>query len=398
MGKAAKGKMAKKDHIYVAGEPIAIDLDAAKRVKDPLAIEAVDYIEIFSANAKQTAYFYSRAFGFRPLAYRGPETGYKKAATYVLQQNEITLVISGPLTLDHWMAPYVMIHGDTVKDVAFRVPDVEAFYAETTRRGASTAEHPTKWEDAGGHVKRAAIYTYGDTVHSAVERRDYKGCFWPGFVPYEKYFEPIPSQAEPGLLNVDHVVGNVEEGKMEHWVKFYEQVLGFTEMIHFTDEEISTEYSALMSKVMTNGSSKIKLPINEPAESKRKSQIEEYLEFHHGPGVQHIALRTDDIIKSVKDLRRRGVNFLRVPKTYYDEVPGRVGDIKEDLAAIAELGILADRDDDGYLLQIFTKPVHDRPTLFFEIIQREGSQGFGAGNFKALFEALEREQDRRGNL
>ncbi|MCB0344309.1 MAG: 4-hydroxyphenylpyruvate dioxygenase [Bdellovibrionales bacterium] len=390
--------MKKKEHKVIPGEALPFDPEAAKRVDDPLAIDAVAYVEIFAANAKQTAYFYTRAFGFRPLAYRGPETGYRNAATYVLEQNDITLVISGPLTLSHWMAPYVMIHGDTVKDVAFRVPDVEAFYAETMMRGARSAESPTIWRDESGFVKRAAIYTYGETVHSAVERGEYKGCYWPGFVPYEDYFESIPSQTEPGLMNVDHVVGNVEEGQMEHWVKFYEDVLGFKEMIHFTDEDISTEYSALMSKVMTNGTSKIKLPINEPAEAKRKSQIEEYLEFHQGPGVQHIALRTDNIIHTVKDLRRRGVNFLRVPKAYYDEVPARVGSIKEDLAAIAGLGILADRDDDGYLLQIFTKPVHDRPTLFFEIIQREGSQGFGAGNFKALFEALEREQDLRGNL
>jgi 4-hydroxyphenylpyruvate dioxygenase len=285
-----------------------------------------------------------------------------------------------------------------VRDVSYRVPDCEAIYYEALARGAKSAEAPLQWEDAAGVVKRAAIKTYGDTIHSFVERRNYKGLFWPGFVPYENIAPEVTQPPEGLLRRVDHVVGNVELGKMDYWVRFYEDILGFSQLKHFSDKDISTEYSALMSKVMWGGSGKIKMPINEPAHGKRKSQIEEYLDFNGGPGVQHIAMQTDDIITTIERLRVSGARFLRVPQTYYDEVPERVGSIKEDLKKISTLGILVDRDEDGYLLQIFTKPLQDRPTLFFEIIQREGSQGFGKGNFKALFEAIEREQELRGNL
>lgn len=369
-----------------------------KKIKDPVSIEAVDYIEIFAANARQAAYYYSQAFGFTPVAYRGPETGYRDAATYVLRQNKVTFVITSPLSMRHWMSAYVMVHGDTAKDIAFRVADCDAFYEHAIKQGAKSAEPPTEWEDENGTIKRAGIYTYGETIHSIVERKDYKGTFWPGFVPYKDVFPEMPHSSPVGLITVDHVVGNVELGQMETWVKYYSKVLGFTEMKHFTDDDISTEYSALMSKVMTDGKNKIKFPINEPAQGKRKSQIDEYLEFHEGPGVQHVALITNDIIKTVSELKQRGVQFLNVPKTYYEELSGRVGKIKEDIKKLAELGILVDRDDDGYLLQLFTKPVHDRPTLFFEIIQRRGSKGFGVGNFKALFQSIEREQEMRGNL
>lgn len=365
---------------------------------DPLAIEAIDYVEIYAENAKQTAYFFCQAFGFTPVAYRGPETKFPQVASYVLQQQKITLVISSPLRMTHPIANSVLVHGTTAKDVALRVPNCEAFYYEAIKRGAESVQAPTVWEDENGRVIKAAIKTYGDTIHSIVERSTYKGLFWPGFVPFSEISDWKPVGDDVGLIVIDHVVGNVELGKMNHWVGFYEKVLGFSQMLHFTEDDISTEYSALMSKVMHNGNGKIKFPINEPAEGKRKSQIDEYLEFHNGPGVQHIALGCKDIIATVSALRKRGVQFLSVPKTYYEDIPTRVGEIKEDLEKIAMLGILVDRDDDGYLLQLFTKPVQDRPTLFFEIIQREGSRGFGIGNFKALFEAIEREQARRGNL
>lgn len=365
---------------------------------DPLAIEAIDFIELQAANARQASYYYTHAFGFTPIAYRGPETGFREGASYVLQQNSATMVISTYLRSSHPMSLQVAAHGDTVLDVAFRVKNCEQFYLEAMRRGAQSALAPTSFEDESGVTKRAAIRTYGHNIHSIVERTSYKGAFWPGFVPYAELFPPPATLGDVGIESIDHVVGNVELGAMDRWVKFYEQVLGFTEMLHFSDKEISTEYSALMSKVMANGTGKVKFPINEPAEGRRKSQIDEYLDFHAGPGVQHVALATKDILHTVEELRRRGVHFLRVPAAYYDAVPSRVGAIKEDLKKIATLGILVDRDDDGYLLQLFTKPVHDRPTLFFEVIQREGSQGFGAGNFKALFEAIEREQALRGNL
>ncbi len=367
-------------------------------VGDPLGIESIDFIELHAANARQASYYYVHAFGFTPLAYRGPETGFRDGASYVVRQKNATIVISSYLRSTHTYSKLVAAHGDTVLDVAFRVKNCEQFYAEAMRRGARSALVPTRYEDDRGVVKRAGICTYGNNIHSIVERQDYTGSFFPGFVPYTEAFPGTEVYTDVGIEAIDHVVGNVELGAMNKWVKFYEDVLGFTEMLHFSDKEISTEYSALMSKVMANGSGKVKFPINEPAEGKRKSQIDEYLDFHCGPGVQHVALGTKDILKTVEALRQRGVYFLRVPETYYDAVPARVGSIKEDLKKISALGILVDRDDDGYLLQLFTKPVHDRPTLFFEVIQREGSLGFGAGNFKALFEAIEREQALRGNL
>lgn len=370
-------------------------------VGDPLAIDAFDHIELWSANARQSAYFYQHAFGFSPVAYAGPETGDRDRASYVLSQGDITLVITTPLKSTSEPGAQIALHGDFVKHVALRVPNAAGFYETTVRRGAVGSEAPVDIAGPDGIVRRAAIRTYGNVTHPLIERTSFKGVFMPGFVGTETV---LPSLAQAswgspiGLSSIDHVVGNVELGKMEHWVRFYERTLGFSQLQHFSDSDISTEYSALMSKVMRDGTGKIKFPINEPATGKRKSQIEEYLEFNNGPGVQHIALQSRDIIGTVTELRRRGVSFLRVPQTYYQEVPKRVGKIKEDLTRIAELGILVDRDDDGYLLQIFTKPVQDRPTLFFEIIQREGSQGFGVGNFKALFEAIEREQGQRGNL
>ena len=376
-----------------------LPLDPAKKVSgDPLSIDAIDYIEFWVGNAKQAAYYYTYVWGFEPVAYRGPETGYPEASTYVLQQNDIRFLLTAPTRMTHPIAANTLRHGDTVHDIAFRVPNCEAFYLETIKRGATSAANPKIFSDDRGNIKHAAIHTYGDVVHSIVDRSAYEGLFWPGFVPYLDLFPAIPLGEKIGLLNVDHIVGNVELGKMNHWVKWYEDVLGFTEMLHFTDEQISTEYSALMSKVLSNGTGKIKFPINEPAVGKRKSQIDEYLDFNYGPGVQHIAMRTENILHSIPALRKRGANFLRVPQSYYDAVPARVGKIKEDLKMIADNGILVDRDDDGYLLQLFTKPLEDRPTLFFEIIQRAGSQGFGVGNFKALFEALEVEQALRGNL
>jgi 4-hydroxyphenylpyruvate dioxygenase len=368
-----------------------------KNIDDALGIDAIDHIELYVGNAKQAVFYFSKAFGMSPFAYRGPETGFREAASYALRQGEIVFVLTTPLSSHHPISSRLLVHADTVHSIALRVPDCSAFYKEAMKRGAQSADEPHTLSDPGGELRSAAIRTYGDCVHTIVERESYKGVFWPGFCDYTDIFPKMQIQ-DAGLIAVDHLVGNVELGKMNHWVAYYEKILGFTEMIHFSDKEISTEYSALMSKVMRDGSGKIKFPINEPASGKRKSQIEEYLNFHNGPGVQHIALRTNNIIDSVTRLKTAGVNFLKVPSAYYDQVPERVGAIKEDLKRIAELGILVDRDDDGYLLQVFTKPVQDRPTLFFEIIQREGSLGFGAGNFKALFEALEREQEQRGNL
>jgi len=369
-----------------------------ERGSDPLSIEGVDYIEIYSGNAKQAAFYYSHGFGFTPVAYRGPETGYRDAVSYVLRQGKVQLILTSPLNTANQINHLTTLHGDTVRDVAFRVPNCEAFFSEAVSRGAEVSMVPTEWQDEQGVARRAAIKTYGDVIHSIIERKNYKGNFWPGFASYESVFGSVPAVESCDVVAVDHVVGNVEFGRMQTWVDFYEQVLGFKEMLHFSDEDISTEYSALMSKVVANGTGKIKLPINEPSEGKRKSQIEEYLQFHNGPGVQHIALLTGDIIKTVSTLRTHDVKFLRVPETYYEDLSQRVGAIDEDLKRIAELGILVDRDDDGYLLQLFSLPVQDRPTLFFEVIQRKGSQGFGVGNFKALFEAIEREQARRGNL
>lgn len=374
-----------------------IEGTSAKVQGDPLAIEAIDYVEVYCENAKMTAYYLCHAFGFTPISYRGPETKYPDAASYLIRQDKINLLITSALRTISPISSQVFIHGTTVKDIALRVPACEAFFHESIKRGAIAIEEPHEFKDEFGTIKRAAIKTYGDTIHSIIERTSYKENFFPGFVPASSMFD-WKTKGDVGLVIIDHIVGNVELGKMNTWVNFYADVLGFQEMTHFTEDDISTEYSALMSKVMHNGDGKIKFPINEPAQGKRKSQIEEYLEFHNGPGVQHLAFGCKDIIKTVGALRERGVQFLNVPHSYYEEVPKRVGEIKEDYKTLEMYGVLVDKDDDGYLLQLFTKPVHDRPTLFFEIIQREGSRGFGVGNFKALFEAIEREQARRGNL
>lgn len=381
------------------GEALALNASSASTNVDPLAIAGIDYVEIYVENARQAALYFANVFGFKPIAYRGPETKHPDSASYVLTQNKATLMLTAPLRASNSIAAQVMLHGMTVHDVAFRVPDCLGFFLEARKRGAQISLEPHSWSDQNGRVKRAALKAYGDTIHSVVERDGYNGNFWPGFVPYEQIFGAPPECANLNDLKViDHVVANVELGRMNVWVDFYEKILGFSQMQQFSDDQISTEYSALMSKVMSGGNGKIKLPINEPAQGKRRSQIEEYLDFHNGPGVQHLAFATNDIITTVRELRRRGVSFLSVPKSYYEAIEQRVGHIKQDLAVIAELGILVDRDDEGYLLQLFTKPLHDRPTLFFEIIQREGSSGFGVGNFKALFEAIERDQAARGNL
>jgi 4-hydroxyphenylpyruvate dioxygenase len=361
---------------------------------DTFPINGTDFIEFYVGNAKQSAHYYRTAWGHRLVGYRGPETGVRDRASYVLMQDTLRLVLTSPLSPDGEIAEHVHTHGDGVHDMAFWVDDARTAYAAAIAHGAQGYQEPTVLRDGDGEVITAAIRTYGDTIHSIVERKNYRGLFLPGFVPVVSPYQP----AGTGLKYVDHCVGNVELGKMNAWVKFYEDVLGFTNILTFDDKTISTEYSALMSKVMANGNGRIKFPINEPAAGKRKSQIDEYLEFYRGPGVQHIAIATDDIIATVRELKSRGVEFLTVPRTYYDTVLDRVGKIDEDIAPLAELGILVDRDDEGYLLQIFTKPVEDRPTLFYEIIQRKGARSFGAGNFKALFEAIEREQALRGNL
>jgi len=361
---------------------------------DTLPINGTDYIEFWVGNAKQSAHYYRAAWGHQLVAYRGRETGVRDRASYLLVQDKLRFVLTSPLGPDGEIAEHIRQHGDGVHDMAFWVDDARAAYAAALAHGAESYQEPTVLQDEQGEIVTAAIRTYGDTIHSIVERRNYRGLFMPGFVGVQSPYMPIGT----GLKYVDHCVGNVELGKMNSWVKFYEDVLGFTNILSFDDKTISTEYSALMSKVMSNGNGRIKFPINEPAAGKKKSQIDEYLEFYRGPGVQHIAIATDDIVKTVKELRSRGVEFLRVPTTYYDTLLDRVGPIDEDVAPLAELGVLVDRDDEGYLLQIFTKPVEDRPTLFYEIIQRKGAKSFGAGNFKALFEAIEREQALRGNL
>jgi 4-hydroxyphenylpyruvate dioxygenase len=343
-------------------------------------------------NALQAAYYYVHAFGFKEVAYAGLETGVRDRASHVLQQGRIRLVLTGALHSDSPIAAHQRKHGDGVKVIALSVPDVDRAYREATTRGAEGVEAPHDISDEHGTVRLATIKTYGETLHTFVGRRDYKGAFLPGYAAVER-------GGDSGmLLGIDHIVGNVELGHMDEWVKYYEDVFGMKEMIHFTDEAISTEYSALMSKVVTDGRGVVKFPLNEPAEGKRKSQIDEYLEFYEGPGAQHIAVATRDIVGTVTALRERGVEFLTIPEAYYDEVPVRVPEVIEQLADLREQGILVDRDDEGYLLQIFTKPVGDRPTVFFEVIERHGARGFGDGNFKALFEAIEREQERRGNL
>jgi 4-hydroxyphenylpyruvate dioxygenase len=363
--------------------------------KDFLPLNGTDYVEFYVGNARQAAHFYRTAFGFQLAAYRGPETGVRDLASYVLVQNKIRFVLTTALQPDHPTADHVRLHGDGVRDIALWVDDAESAWRETTRRGARSIREPETVLDETGEVRLSAIATYGDTIHTFVERSQYRGAFLPGFVAVEGE-DKISRPA--GLKHVDHMVGNVGWGEMDRWVDFYHDVMGFKMFKHFDDSDISTEYSALMSKVMSNGNERVKFPINEPAEGKRKSQIEEYLEFYRGPGVQHIALATDNIIETVGTLRRQGVDFLRVPSTYYDDLQGRIGKIDEPIAELQDLGILVDRDDEGYMLQIFTRPVEDRPTLFYEVIQRKGSRSFGKGNFKALFEAIEREQARRGNL
>ena len=364
--------------------------------QDFMPIQNFDYIEFNVGDARQAAYYFSHGWGFTPIAYAGLETGVRDRSSYVLEQGNVRFVITSPYGPEGAMAEHIKRHGDGVKDVAFRVGDAEQAYREATGRGAPGVMEPVVRKDDYGMVKLASIATYGDTIHTFVERQDYQGAFLPGFRPIASN---VPRRARPaGLAAIDHVVGNVELGKMNEWVAFYERVLGFTQLIHFDDRAISTEYSALMSKVMQNGSGRIKLPINEPAPGRKKSQIEEYLEFYYGPGVQHIALTTSDIVTTVHDLQERGIEFLQTPRNYYENVLDRVGHIAEDIRDLAELSILVDHDDEGYLLQIFSKPVVTRPTVFFEVIERKGARGFGEGNFKALFEALEREQERRGNL
>lgn len=361
---------------------------------DFLPLEGTDYVEFYVGNAKQAAHFYKTAFGFQSLAYSGPETGNHETASYVIRQNKLTFVLTTPLTSNHPITQHILKHGDGIKALSLRVANATDAWQQTTKRGAKSFMEPTTLTDEDGEVVMSGICTYGDTVHLFIERKNYHGAFMPGYKIWKSHYNPT----DTGLLYVDHCVGNVGWNQMNVWVAFYENVMGFRNILTFDDTDISTEYSALMSKVMSNGNGFVKFPINEPAEGKKKSQVEEFLEFYNGEGVQHVALATNNIIETVTQLQNRGVEFLKVPASYYETVLERVGHIQEDLAALRELGILIDRDDEGYLLQIFTKPVEDRPTLFFEIIQRRGAKSFGKGNFKALFEAIEREQALRGNL
>ena len=361
---------------------------------DFLPIKAFDHVEFWVGNAKQAAAYYEHGFGFTPVAYRGLETGSREVASYALQQGGIRLVLSSSLRGEDEITRHVARHGDGVKVIGLEVPDAAAAFEAATSRGAERALEPREEHDDSGTLRYSAVKAYGETWIKFVERGDYAGVFGPGFQKTGKR----PDGNGVGLHTVDHIVGNVELGKMNEWVEFFARALGFSQLVHFDDKAISTEYSALMSKVMQDGSGKIKFPINEPAEGKRKSQIQEFLEFYDGPGVQHIACQTDDIVRTVRAMRERGIEFLHIPGNYYEALPDRVGDIDRKIDDLAELGILADRDEDGYLLQIFTKPVEDRPTVFYEVIERHGARGFGEGNFKALFESLEKEQARRGNL
>ncbi|WPQ60088.1 4-hydroxyphenylpyruvate dioxygenase [Chitinophaga sancti] len=367
---------------------------APANVKDFLPLNGTDYVEFYVGNAKQAAHYYKTAFGFQSLAYAGPETGVKDRSSYVLVQNKLRFVLTTPLQPNNDLAAHIAAHGDGVKVLALWVDDARSAFEETVKRGAKPYMEPKEEKDEFGTVVRSGIHAYGDTVHLFVERKNYNGPFLPGYKEWKTTYNPT----DTGLQYVDHCVGNVGWNEMNTWVDFYEQVMGFRNLLSFDDKDISTEYSALMSKVMSNGNGRVKFPINEPAEGKKKSQIEEYLDFYGGPGVQHVAIATNNIIQTVTDLQNRGVEFLKVPGSYYDTLLDRVGEIDEDLQPLRELGILVDRDDEGYLLQIFTKPVQDRPTVFFEIIQRKGAQSFGKGNFKALFESIEREQALRGNL
>ena len=375
-------------------ETVVSNTTAQNTAQDFLPLQGTDYVEFYVGNAKQAAHFYKTAFGFQSLAYAGPETGVKDRASYVVRQHKLTFVFTTPLRSRNPLADHIYIHGDGVKVLALKVEDAADAWKQTTTRGAKTYLEPRSLKDDEGEVVLSGIHTYGDTVHMFVERKNYKGVFMPGYRKWESNYNP----PDTGLLYVDHCVGNVGWNQMNPWVLFYEEVMGFRNILTFDDNDISTEYSALMSKVMSNGNGFVKFPINEPAEGKKKSQVEEYLDFYDGPGCQHVALATLDIVQTVTDLQNRGVEFLKVPTSYYDELVDRVGHIDEDMEPLKELGILVDRDEEGYLLQIFTKPIEDRPTLFFEIIQRKGAKSFGKGNFKALFEAIEREQELRGNL
>jgi len=364
-------------------------------VTDFLPLQGTDYVEFYVGNAKQAAHYYQTAFGFQPLAYSGPETGIMDRASYVLKQSKLFLMFTTPLRSKNPMADHIYKHGDGVKALALRVDDAANAWKETTKRGAKSYMEPTRVSDDDGEAIISGIHTYGETVHLFIERKNYHGAFLPG---YRAWSNPYFKTEETGLQYVDHCVGNVGWNQMNKWVSFYEEIMGFRNILSFDDKDISTEYSALMSQVMSHGNGFVKFPINEPAEGKKKSQVEEYLEFYDGEGCQHVAMATNDIVHTVTELRNRGVEFLKVPTTYYDDHLQRVGKIDEDLEPLKDLGILVDRDDEGYLLQIFTRPVEDRPTLFFEIIQRKGAKSFGKGNFKALFEAIEREQEARGNL
>jgi 4-hydroxyphenylpyruvate dioxygenase len=363
-------------------------------IADFLPLEGTDYVEFYVGNAKQAAHFYKTAFGFQSLAYAGPETGMKDKVSYVVRQHKLTFMFTTPLRSKNEIADHIYKHGDGVKCLALRVDDATGAWHETTARGGKTYLAPVTLKDKDGEVVMSGIHTYGETIHLFIERKNYTGVFMPGFRKWESNYNPT----ETGLLYVDHCVGNVGWNQMNKWVSFYENVMGFRNILSFDDNDISTEYSALMSKVMSNGNGFVKFPINEPAEGKKKSQVEEYLDFYDGEGCQHVALATNNIVETVTELQNRGIEFLKVPGTYYDDLSERVGHIDEDIEPLKNLGVLVDRDDEGYLLQIFTKPVEDRPTLFFEIIQRKGAKSFGKGNFKALFEAIEREQDLRGNL
>jgi 4-hydroxyphenylpyruvate dioxygenase len=365
---------------------------APSKTEDFMPLHGIDHVEFYVGNALQAASYWVRALGFKEVAYAGLETGVRDRASHVLEQGRIRIVLTGALVPDHEIGRHVAAHGDGVKVIALSVPDVDHAYREATARGARGVDEPHELTDDHGTVRVASIATYGETLHTFIDRGGYHGPFLPGYTPRDT------SAGDTGLLAIDHIVGNVELGHMDEWVKYYEDVFGMREMIHFSDDDISTEYSALMSKVVTNGNGRVKFPLNEPAEGKRKSQIDEYLEFYGGPGAQHIAVATRDIVKTVESLTARGIEFLRTPDTYYDEAPERVGEIDEDMEDLRRLGILVDRDDEGYLLQIFTKPTGDRPTVFLEVIERHGARGFGDGNFKALFEAIEREQELRGNL
>lgn len=365
-----------------------------EKIKDFLPLLGTDYVEFYVGNAKQAAHYYKTAFGFQSLAYAGPETGVRDRASYVVRQNKLTFVLTTPLRCHNEMADHIARHGDGVKMLALKVDDAASAWEETTKRGGKSYMKPTTLTDDFGEVIMSGIHTYGNTVHLFIERKNYSGAFMPGYRKWESAYNP----SETGLLYVDHCVGNVGWNRMNPWVKFYEDVMGFKNILSFDDKDISTEYSALMSKVMSNGNGYVKFPINEPAKGKKKSQVEEYLDFYDGEGCQHVALATHNIIETVSELQKRGVEFVKIPESYYATVLDRVGHIDEDLKPLSKLGILIDKDDEGYLLQIFSKPVEDRPTLFFEIIQRKGAKSFGKGNFKALFEAIERDQAERGNL